>query len=885
MKPTLHLIGIFHTKHQSSFSHCAFTGKALRFPKMMQIYEYKVIEYSNEGSESTADEKVVMLSHSEYEENYISRKNTDFYGDDAVIGKPAHQAFEAKLILALRERLQPQDIICHPFGHAHSILMEEFPNHQHIETGIGYPTLMPNSFRIFESYAWMHNHQAKENRSGKNYEWVVPNYYDLNDWEPKYEKGKYIAFLGRISAIKGFDTIRAIADYSPYPIVLHGQGDPSQWSHPNIHYKGPIHGKERSEFLRNARAILAPSTFIEPFCGMTVEAMLCGTPVITVDYGAMTETVQEGMGFRCHTLQDWLDAVDDVGDLDRKYIADTARSKYSLESCGKKYDKIFMQLNDLYRKGWYEVNKPHLYESLFQKTLIELSGKEQQFVIVGAMDGASHDRLYPHTFKNKHWKGILIEPVKDYFEKLKDNYEHRDNLIFENVAVTDSLEEREIYTVDRNAILSGEVPFWCNGISTFNPDGPTISKEGIQDKVSTEIVKCCTFQELVNKHQLQQIDILQIDVEGFDYEVFNQIWKCGFRPKLIHIEIVQMSEEQKNSIQKILQWNNYQTEIQGDDLVAVSSRPPSIVLSKRKRVAFYTLSRWAFGSIHSALCKELYEYDIDADILDWGQSYTPDEWKDFDRIYDLFVTTPSDGVGSLVNNHIPYHKIIAIAHGERDIDGGIHYQNDFDSLLGYAAVSPSLVEYSKRLGITREMKVVRNGIVFDRYYNQIPSNLSVLGYAGSLNHHSFDNSKDCKRSYLVTQIAEKLNIPLVIAQPQDGTLRSYLRMPEYYSQVDCILVSSNASESCALPLMEAAASGRLPISARIGITCDFENPPGLILPMNDEDYVYEGVEKINELIKNPKKFRSMCKDSQDFAREHYDWKAVIGMWADLLTSH
>lgn len=127
-------------------------------------------------------------------------------------------------------------------------------------------------------------------------------------------------------------------------------------SSPNIEYRGPIHGKARSEFLRNARAILAPSQFIEPFCGMTVEAMLCGTPVVSIDYGAMTETVSEGMGFRCHTLQDWLDGIHAVGDLDRRFIANTARSRWSLEACGVRYKKIFHQIKDLRHKGWYEIN-------------------------------------------------------------------------------------------------------------------------------------------------------------------------------------------------------------------------------------------------------------------------------------------------------------------------------------------------------------------------------------------------------------------------------------------------------------------------------------------------------------------------------------------------
>ena len=356
-KPCLHLVGIFHTQHTQAYSHCAFTGKALRFPKMMRKQGYDVIEYSNEGSESEANEHVTMLTASEFDAIY-KRSETDFHGNDATVGSEGHKLFEQKLIPALRERLQPEDIICHPFGHAHQQLMAEFPGHQHVETGIGYPTLMPDSFRIFESYAWMHYHQGKEGRNGKNYEWVVPNYYDLDEWEPSYEPGQYLAFLGRITPLKGIDTIKAIADHSPWPIVLHGQGDPSPWNHPNIEYRGPISGTARSEFLRNARALLAPTVFTEPFCGMAVEAMLCGTPVVSVNYGAMTETVVEGvMGYKCHTLQDWIDGINNVGNLDRRTIASIARNQWSLEACGRRYDKIFCQLNDLYRRGWYETKE------------------------------------------------------------------------------------------------------------------------------------------------------------------------------------------------------------------------------------------------------------------------------------------------------------------------------------------------------------------------------------------------------------------------------------------------------------------------------------------------------------------------------------------------
>jgi glycosyltransferase involved in cell wall biosynthesis len=156
------------------------------------------------------------------------------------------------------------------------------------------------------------------------------------------------------------DTIRAIADHSPWPIILHGQGDPSAWSHPNIEYRGPIHGKQRSAFLRNARAALMPSVFTEPFAGSGVEAMLCGTPLIAVDYGAFTETIIEGVtGYRCHTLQDWIDAIPAVAALNRQTIATLTRARYSLETCGAKYDRIFRSLNDLYGEGWYTLRHRH----------------------------------------------------------------------------------------------------------------------------------------------------------------------------------------------------------------------------------------------------------------------------------------------------------------------------------------------------------------------------------------------------------------------------------------------------------------------------------------------------------------------------------------------
>lgn len=562
MKPTLHLLGIFHTQSSQKFSHCAFTGKALRFPKMMQMVGYKVIEYSNEGSESTADEHVVMLTRQEYDDMFGSRKKTDFHGDDAYVGSPAHQLFEQRLIPELRKRVKPQDIICHPFGHAHSALLNEFPYNQHVETGIGYPILMEGSFRIFESYAWMHYHQGKDGRSGVNYEWVIPNYFDIDEWEPSYEVGDYIAFLGRICSVKGMDTVLEIARRTPYPIKIAGQGDPAEWAHPNIEYLGPLVGRERSDFLRNARCAIMPTVFTEPFGGSGVEAMLCGTPLIAVDYGAFTETVLDDVtGYRCRTLEDWLTAIERAGDLKRKLISDISRSRYGLSTCADKYDKVFKALNDLHDKGWYTCDNKLNYSN----SLAELKNEEVFFACIGAMDGKSHDSLFEHAHANKHWKGVLIEPVKEYFEELKRNYDNRSNLIFENVAITEVEETREIHRIP-SELVGTELPVWSNGLSTFIPSNGVI--QTMLDRAVTETVCCTTFDKLAKKHSITQIDVLQIDTEGYDFEIFSQIWDKGIRPWLVYIEVVHMKGTDQKALREMLLSEGYKVKREGDNWVA-----------------------------------------------------------------------------------------------------------------------------------------------------------------------------------------------------------------------------------------------------------------------------------------------------------------------------
>lgn len=359
---TLHLLGLPHTVTDAAYSHCAFTGKILRFPAMMRPLGYHVVHYGVEGARTAAQEHVTIMSREEQVGFIGPRSLTRPFGDLAKRDTPLYREFNRRLRRELLERVRAADLVLLPFGWGHDDAVKGLPLTL-VESGIGYNDLYPGArHKVFESFAWMHYHQGRANRQGTAYEWVVPNYFDVTEWdvvaEPPVDQ---VVYLGRLMKDKGLDTVMEVAKRRPdLTFTLCGQGDPKPWlTAPNIVYRAPIAGRERSAYLGRARCVLMPTTYTEPFGGVAVEAQLCGTPAITSTYGAFTETVEDGVtGFRCHTLADYLSAVDRARTLDRAYIAHRARHLYGYDRVGRMYDRVFRQIQDLFFDGWYTLAPP-----------------------------------------------------------------------------------------------------------------------------------------------------------------------------------------------------------------------------------------------------------------------------------------------------------------------------------------------------------------------------------------------------------------------------------------------------------------------------------------------------------------------------------------------
>lgn len=345
----LHLLGVPHTVTHPDFSHCAFTGKVLKFAPMMRPLGYEVIHYGNAGAQSGANEQVEVLSEEVFYALLGHRHDdpTRFYGDDARVDSPLYRTYNTLLKQRLAQHVRPGDLVLHAFGHGTQAAMGH-PGVD-VESGIGYPTtFLP--FRIYESYAWMHRDQGGRKEEGSNYQWVIPNYFVEADWPMVERPQGYVAFFGRIGDSKGLPTFVALAAQMPdQEFVICGQGDPSPYLRlPNVRYEPPKTGTDRATFLGNAKLVVMPTNFVEPFGGVAVEAMLCGTPVAGVTYGAFTETIQHGVtGWRCRVLQEWVRAVELSPTLDRGGIAHYARKRYSLEAVGPMYDTAFRQIHGL----------------------------------------------------------------------------------------------------------------------------------------------------------------------------------------------------------------------------------------------------------------------------------------------------------------------------------------------------------------------------------------------------------------------------------------------------------------------------------------------------------------------------------------------------------
>jgi FkbM family methyltransferase len=177
------------------------------------------------------------------------------------------------------------------------------------------------------------------------------------------------------------------------------------------------------------------------------------------------------------------------------------------------------------------------------------------FVNIGAHDGRSNDPVWEFV-KRYQWHGVLVEPQKDVFERLKANYSDSPQLMFQNVAIATENGRRTMYKVK-----SGPgVPEFATQFTSFRRESvlsQTRYIPNVGELIDTEEVECITLDTLLQRAGAVDVDVLQIDAEGYDYEIVMMVDFKRVRPSVIHFEHVHLTKNQQETCCRLLIDNGY----------------------------------------------------------------------------------------------------------------------------------------------------------------------------------------------------------------------------------------------------------------------------------------------------------------------------------------
>ena len=186
----------------------------------------------------------------------------------------------------------------------------------------------------------------------------------------------------------------------------------------------------------------------------------------------------------------------------------------------------------------------------FEAVLLSyLAGRQDFFFVqIGAHEGQAGDPLTDLVI-TRGLRGVLVEPQPDIFSKLCNNYKQHSQLQFEQAAIAPADGTVAFYRVDpefwrRNALNPGS----DSEISSLDPQQIRFHVELFGGKalaareaeyLIAEQVPALTLKTLLSKHRVERYDLLQIDAEGFDYEILKMIdWNSA--PPLIQWETVHL---------------------------------------------------------------------------------------------------------------------------------------------------------------------------------------------------------------------------------------------------------------------------------------------------------------------------------------------------------
>jgi glycosyltransferase involved in cell wall biosynthesis len=219
--------------------------------------------------------------------------------------------------------------------------------------GFSSPQIIPVYKRYNDINYYVSISNADRNPSLK---YLATIYHGIQAQEFEYVETPqdYLIYLGRIHPDKGTNEAIAIAKASKKKLIIAGIIQHAEYFRERVEpfidgdqivFLGHAGPEKRKELLGNAIALLHPIYFSEPFGLSVAESMFCGTPVIAFNRGSMPELIENGIsGFLVNNLEEAVNAVNVIGQINRRKCYEYATAKFSYDEMIDKYIKAYQSI-------------------------------------------------------------------------------------------------------------------------------------------------------------------------------------------------------------------------------------------------------------------------------------------------------------------------------------------------------------------------------------------------------------------------------------------------------------------------------------------------------------------------------------------------------------